>query len=56
MLEQLKNGQGGRKLHAENVAWSYGMQGHAQKMRRTMLRTGKQESGATVQSFKSLLG
>ena len=37
-------------------AWSYDMEGHAQKMRWRTLWIGDQESGATAQSLKSLLG
>ena len=56
LLEQLKNCQGGRNLTTKTVAWSYDMEGHAQKMRREVLRTGGQKDRAVVQSYKSLLG
>ena len=47
---------GWEKPHAKTVASSHDMEGHASKMRWAILRAGKQESGATVQSFKSLPG
>ena len=47
---------GCEKPLAQTVAWSQAMEGHARKMRRTMLWVRKQESGATVQRFKSLPG
>ena len=53
LLEQLKNSRGGKSLAQKPVAWSYAMEGHAQKMRRAILRTGKQESGAALQKVSS---
>ena len=47
---------GWQKPHAQTVAWSYDVEGHAQKMRWTILWIGKQESGSMVQSFASLFG
>ena len=48
---------GGKNLTHKKVAWSYDMEGHAQKKKvEAILRIGKQESGAIVQSFKPLLG
>ena len=47
---------GWEKPHAKAVAWTYDMEGTRSKMCREILRAGKQESGAVVQSFKSLLG
>ena len=47
---------GWEKPHAQTVAWSYDMEGHAKKMRLAILWTGKQDSGATLQSLKPLLG
>ena len=44
------------KHHAKMVAWSCDIEGHAQKMRWEILRTGKQKDGAVAQSFKPLLG
>ena len=44
---------GWEKPHAETVAWSSGMEGHAQKC---VEWTGKQESWAIAQSLGSLLG
>ena len=45
---------GCEKPHAKTVAWSYDMEGHAQKCVEKILRTGKQKDGATVRSLKSL--
>ena len=47
---------GWQKLHAQTVAWSHDMEGDAQKCVERHCEIGKQESGAIVQSFKSLLG
>ena len=56
LLEQQKKFPGWQKPHAQTVAWSYDMEGNAQKMRSATLRIGKQESGAALQSFKPLPG
>ena len=42
---------GWEKPHAKTVAWSCDMEGHAQKVRRAMLRPGKQEGGAIFTKF-----
>ena len=47
---------GWQKPDAQTVAWSYDMEGHAQKYVEAILRIGKQESGATAHSFKPLPG
>ena len=44
------------KPRAKTSAWSYDMEGHARKMRGTVLRIGKQKDGATIRSFSSLFG
>ena len=38
-----------QKPHAQTLAWTSDMEGHAQKL-------GKQNSGGTLQSFASLFG
>ena len=45
-----------QKPHAKTVAWSYDMEGHARKCVERYCELAKQESGASVQSFKSLPG
>ena len=45
-----------QKIHAQIVAWSYDMEGHAQKMSWTIPWIGKEDSGATSQSFASSFG
>ena len=47
---------GWEKPHVKTVTLSYDMEGHAQKMRREILRTGEQKDRAAIQSLKSLLG
>ena len=47
---------GWEKPDAKTVAWSYDMEGHAQKYAERYRELAKQKSGAGLQSFKSLLG
>ena len=57
LLEQLKITRAGKSVYfAKTVAWSYDMEGHASKMRWPILWRGRKESGAAIQSLKSLLG
>ena len=51
-----KNYRDGQSFTHKTVAWSDEMEGHASKMRRTILWIGKEGSGAVIQSVKSLLG
>ena len=52
---QLKNTRE-RNFDAKTVAWSYGMDGHANQVRGAVLRTGKQKDRAVVHRFNALLG
>ena len=56
LLEQQKNYRGRQKPHTQTVAWSYDIEGHAQKLCWAILWVSRQQSGATLQSFASLLG
>ena len=51
-----ENLPGWQKPQAQTVAWSYDMEGHAQKMRWVILRIGEQKDRAFFQSLHTLFG